>query len=398
MNEPFTLARLLAPFDRARFLAEHWEQKPLIVRRDDPSYWRDLVTVDDVNRVITTRNMHHPAVGMTNASRKVNAEEYTYASGLVDTARLYRHFAEGSTVTLNGFETEHPALALLCRSMERELSIRFQTNLYFTPAQAQGFRTHYDSHDVFVIQVHGSKHWTLYNTPVELPYRRQEFHPDDFTVGPLSAEFTLEAGDVLYIPRGLMHDARSLDETSLHITLGALHTSVTEVLAEALSQLGLREVDFRRGTPVGYARPGFDRTATVASLRALLRRVADEANLDAALEHFAHDLVSTRHPRLPGQMAQLAALDALSVDTRLVPRPGLLYQLAETGDTVALALYGQVIRLPVHAAGPLGWALAQSEPFRVGDLPGALDDDGKLVLARRLVREGALYAPAVSQG
>jgi ribosomal protein L16 Arg81 hydroxylase len=393
-----TLASLLDPVSADDFLADYWESRPLVLSRGRPDAFRHLLSVDAIGAFLASRNLRHPDVSLVNHQRKLESSAYTFASGLIDEAALHREFAAGSTLVLSALEGELPALFALTRALESELSVRFQANIYCTPSNAQGFHPHYDSHDVIVLQVQGRKRWMLYDTPITLPYRRQEFHPDDFTVGPLSAEFTLEAGDVLYIPRGLMHDARSLDETSLHITLGALHTSVTEVLAEALSQLGLREVDFRRGTPVGYARPGFDRTATVASLRALLRRVADEANLDAALEHFAHDLVSTRHPRLPGQMAQLAALDALSVDTRLVPRPGLLYQLAETGDTVALALYGQVIRLPVHAAEPLGWALAQSEPFRVGDLPGALDDDGKLVLARRLVREGALYAPAVSQG
>ena len=394
MNEPFTLARLLAPFDRARFLAEHWEQKPLIVRRDDPSYWRDLVTVDDVNRVITTRNMHHPAVGMTNASRKVNAEEYTYASGLVDTARLYRHFAEGSTVTLNGFETEHPALALLCRSMERELSIRFQTNLYFTPAQAQGFRTHYDSHDVFVIQVHGSKHWTLYNTPVELPYRRQEFHPDEHPVGEVTQEFVLHQGDMAYVPRGVLHDARTTGEESLHVTLGVLFSSYTDLLVEALAMVGLRDVAFRRSLPPGFARPDFDRAAVREEFRALCRRFAESADLDGALEQFIDDVVNTRQPLLPDQIDQIRALPTLTDETPLTTRPAMLYRLRDEGAEVVLQVYGSQIRFPAHVREALAWALEQPR-FTAASLPGTLDAPGRLILVRRLIREGVvMLSPA----
>lgn len=389
MNEPFTLARILAPFDRARFLAEHWERKPLIVRRDDRAYWRDLITLDDVNHVLTSRHLHHPAVGMTNAARKIGPEEFSFPSGLVDTARLYRHFAEGSTITLNGFETEHPALALLCRSMERELSIRFQTNLYFTPAQAQGFRTHFDSHDVFVIQVHGSKHWTLYDTPVELPYRRQEFNPAEYTAGPVSAEFVLHEGDMAYVPRGVMHDARTTGEESLHVTLGVLFTSYTDLLVEALAMVGLGDPAFRRGLPPGFARPGFDRAALREEFRALCRRFAERADLDAALELFIDDVIDTRQPLLPGQIDELRALGALTEDTALSARPALLYRLREAGDEVALQVYGSAIRFPAHVREPLAWLLEQPR-FTPAELPGTLDAAGRLTLVRRLVREGVL--------
>lgn len=389
MNEPFTLARILAPFDRARFLAEHWERKPLIVRRDDRAYWRELITLDDVNHVLTSRHLHHPAVGMTNAARKIGPEEFSFPSGLVDTARLYRHFAEGSTITLNGFETEHPALALLCRSMERELSIRFQTNLYFTPAQAQGFRTHFDSHDVFVIQVHGSKHWTLYDTPVELPYRRQEFNPAEYTAGPVSAEFVLHEGDMAYVPRGVMHDARTTGEESLHVTLGVLFTSYTDLLVEALAMVGLGDPAFRRGLPPGFARPGFDRAALREEFRALCRRFAERADLDAALELFIDDVIDTRQPLLPGQIDELRALGALTEDTALSARPALLYRLREAGDEVVLQVYGSAIRFPAHVREPLAWLLEQPR-FTPAELPGTLDPAGRLTLVRRLVREGVL--------
>ena len=52
-----------------------------------------------------------------------------------------------------------------------------------------------------------------------------------------------------------------------------------------------------------------------------------------------------------------------------------------------LTAYGGRISLPVHAAEPLEFALTNDE-YRIGDLPGDLDDPGKLVLIRRLVREG----------
>lgn len=383
----FSLERLLAPIDRAQFLRDHWEQKPLVVHRNDPGYWSSLLTADDVDRVLTTRAMHAPGVGLINAQRKIAPEEYSFPSGLIDTARLYRHFAEGSSISLNGFETEHPALAELCRSMERELSIRFQTNLYYTPENAQGFRTHYDSHDVFVLQVHGSKHWRLYNTPVELPYRRQEFHPEEHPVGEVTAEFVLHAGDMAYVPRGMMHDARTTGTESLHVTLGVLFSSWTDLLAESLGMVGLADPAFRRSLPVGFARPDFDRAAAREEFRALIQRFAAKADLDAAMEHFVDDLIDTRQPILPDQRAQLRRLADLSL-TSTVTQRACLYRLRADDDHAELQVYGSRVRLPRFALEPLRYAM-EHDTFTPAELPG-LDDEGRLTLVRRLVREGVL--------
>jgi ribosomal protein L16 Arg81 hydroxylase len=386
----FSFERLVAPIDRATFFSEYWEKKPLIVRRENRAWWKDLITVDDVNECLTTRNIHHPKVNMINASRKMGPDEFTYPSGLIDTARMYKLFSEGSTITLNGFETEHPALAALCRAMEHELSIRFQTNLYYTPARAQGFRTHYDSHDVFAIQVHGSKKWTLYNTPIALPYRRQEFVPDEHPVGEVSMEFVLHEGDMAYIPRGIMHDARTTGEDSLHVTLGVLFSSYTDLLAEAMGITGLRDVNFRKSLPVGFALPGFDRSAVATECKNLVRQFLDSADFEDALEHFIDDLIDTRHALLPGQAAAMRSCATITDGSTIKQRPSVLYRLREEANNVVLQVYGNHVTFPAVALKALRFAM-EHNTVTVSALPD-LDEEGRLTLARRLIREGVFVA------
>lgn len=55
--------------------------------------------------------------------------------------------------------------------------------------------------------------------------------------------------------------------------------------------------------------------------------------------------------------------------------------------TVVLA--GKELRMPAPLE-PVMRRIAASAPFRVGDLGDALDGPSRLVLARRLVREGLL--------
>lgn len=390
MNSPWNLARLLEADATKTFFRDHWERTPLVLHHGDPDRYAALLSVDDLDRHIYGRNAMHPAVSLTNAQRKLGAADYTYASGLIDTARFSERYAEGATMVFTGLEGAIAPLAELCRAMEAELSVRFQTNVYRTPGNAQGFQTHYDSHDVFAMQVRGKKLWTLYDTPVELPFRRQEFHPDRVPVGEVTQTFVLAPGDVAYVPRGVLHDARNVDgEDSVHITLGVLHTSWTDLIAESLARLGLRDPEFRRGMPPGFARDGFDREGARAQFRALLRRFADEATFDDVFDHFADELVGTRHPILPGQLEQLRALDELTVDHVVVTRPSLLYRLRESEEGVTMLLYGSEIAFPASARDALR-ALLRGEALRIADIPCDLDDPGRLVLVRRLVREGVL--------
>jgi hypothetical protein len=232
-------------------------------------------------------------------------------------------------------EAHHRGLFECIRALEGELSTRFQANIYLTPSSAKGFHPHYDSHDVFVAQVEGSKHWMLYDTPLALPLRRQEFDPKETACGALSQEFDLDPGDVVYIPRGLMHDARTAEGGghSLHITFGALFTSWTDLLGEALGRWALADVHGRRALPPGFAREASATPAAKAYLIESLRRfaAAAEADADGLFEHFARDLVETRHARVPGQFAQLARLGELTVDTAVGVRPGVVLRVDDEG-------------------------------------------------------------------
>lgn len=383
------LSRLIHPSSTEAFFDGHFEAGVLHVPREDPGYYRSLLGMEDIDRVLTTLHLSHPDVHMVNAAKPdLDVGAYTYQSGLIDTARLYQEYAEGGTIVLNQLEGSLPSLMDLCRSMEREFSSRFQCNIYVTPGgAAQGLKTHYDTHDVFVLQIAGAKRWRIYDMPIERPFRGQDFTPDEYTPGELTMEFELRPGDMVYVPRGVMHDAISTDEDSCHITLGLLPTSWTDLLLEAVARVGLEDSELRRTLPPGFARPGFDRGPARAFFEELLARVAEKADLDGALDHFADDLISTRHPLLYGQMQQIHRLQDLTIDDRVSPRPNLLYQLTRDDERVTVACYGGTMSLPLHAAEPLEHALTH-EDYRVGDLPGDLDDAGKIVLVRKLVREG----------
>jgi hypothetical protein len=95
-------------------------------------------------------------------------------------------------------------------------------------------------------------------------------------------------------------------------------------------------------------------------------------------------LVRTRRPVFADALSELRAADSLTTETLLERRPTVLAEL-EDG---ALVFEGKRLRMPERALTELR-AVAESDgPFRAEELPGELDDESRLVLLRRLIREG----------
>ena len=78
----------------------------------------------------------------------------------------------------------------------------------------------------------------------------------------------------------------------------------------------------------------------------------------------------------------------LSLESTIAPRPDLIYLLREEDEKLVLLFGATQISFPGFVREALVSALERG-PFVVRDLP-QLDDEGKLVLVRRLLREGLL--------
>jgi hypothetical protein len=63
--------------------------------------------------------------------------------------------------------------------------------------------------------------------------------------------------------------------------------------------------------------------------------------------------------------------------------------LVGEGDKVELSLNGKTLRMPHFVTADLEF-ISQADEFKAHDLPGDLNESGRLVLLKRLVREGIL--------
>jgi len=114
------------------------------------------------------------------------------------------------------------------------MSARVQMNAYITPAVSQGFKAHYDTHDVFVVQVHARNAGRICKSSYDLPLKSQPYDESLPEPEP-DQEFDLNCGDVLYMPRGTIHWARSNNSTSAHVTIGVHPVLYSQVISDAIA-------------------------------------------------------------------------------------------------------------------------------------------------------------------
>jgi ribosomal protein L16 Arg81 hydroxylase len=388
---PPGLEGLIAPVSVDDFVAGYWERQPLLVRRGDPGYYAGLLSLPDMDRLLSTSGFRSAEVRLVSDGREIPVEQVVSAQAGKQSAALegvYEAYRKGATVNLVFLHERYEPLGALCRSLAAQFSCACQTNVYLTPGgRERGLTPHYDTHDVFVVQAYGSKHWRLYDSPTELPLGSQAVIKPVDGFGEPVREFDLEAGDLLYLPRGTVHEAVSNDSASLHLTIGVIPIVWGSVARDILDAAIAEDADFRRSLPVGFAEDPEKQKEAAARLAELVGRFAAGISADTAIQHAARKALVTRQPALGGHLLDLEAVGGLTLDTEVWRRPELQWLLAGTGDAVTLEFHGKVVQFPPYVAEELR-AAASGDRFTGRGLPGALDDAGRINLVGILVREG----------
>jgi ribosomal protein L16 Arg81 hydroxylase len=388
------------------FAAAYWGRRPLLSRAGDfatagpDKGFDDLLNPAAVDDLLSRRGLRSPFLRMAKDGQVIAPARYTGSGGAgaeiadqVRDDRVLALLADGATLVLQGLHRLWPPLVDLAVALRADLGHPVQINAYLTPPGNRGFATHYDTHDVFVLQCVGHKRWRIHPPVLVDPLERQPWGgvADEVAATaeqPATLDAVLEPGDALYLPRGWLHAADALDEQSLHLTVGVKATT-RYALVEALLGLAATEPSLRTGVPLGVdvtdpedLAPQL--TATVTALRAWLAMV-DPADV---ADRLRERVWPASRPAPLSPLVQLDAMGRVDVDSRLAPRDGLRWRLTGPVDgRVSLALPDRTISLPMACAAAVRAALAG--PCRVGDLPG-LDDHDRLVLVRRLLREAVV--------
>jgi hypothetical protein len=376
----------LGPVSAGEFLDSHWEQQPLLVPRDEPGRFDEVLSLADAEHLVCDTALRMPAFRLAkdgeSPASSTYTEDITWRPGsfaqVADVGRVATEYARGATVILQALHLHWRPAAVYCRGLELELGWPTQANAYLTPASSRGFAVHHDTHDVFVLQVSGSKRWRIYDPVVELPLKGQRWLAETHGGGEPVQEFTLSPGDTLYIPRGWPHEATSAETDSLHLTVGLHAPTRFDALRDAIEACARDDIDFRRA----LGRDGVPEE--------LLGRLKAHLQSDQTARRMRHRFLDSRRPILDEQLSHARAVDALDVDDCIERRRTVIADLEESDDTVALRFEGKEVIFPRRVRAAVAAVHGARSPFRPAELPGPLDREGRLTLVRRLVLEGFL--------
>ncbi len=391
-----SLSHLLDPFEVATFKRDYYERRPLVIHREEPDRYADLLTLDDLDQILSLSDLRADFVRVVVDGVETPISEL--CASCVSSGRqhelelLYERYRGGSTVMLDFLDERWEPLTRFCRSLGSESNVIAWANLFLTPSGARGFRPHYDTHDAFILQVHGSKHWRIYESPVELPLSDQQYTEDRFELGEPVDEFDLHAGDLLYLPRGFIHEGASRDETSVHLTIGIFPFLWTRVLDDAVKTAIEQNAEFRRGLPIGFAlHADVQREAET-----IAEKLLDTLRADLSPRRLIESLVVTtmadrRRPNLRNHLTDVESIDAIDLTTSVRRRPELQGLLVVNGDAVKLGFHGKTVQLPADVADEVRFVSESGKTgFTPAEIPGDLDPRSRLLLVQALVREGFL--------
>lgn len=354
------------------FVDHHWDRAPLLRRAAGP--FDDLLSLDAVETMLDS-SLRRPTVRVVRSGEPVSPDAYTSAvrMGGADVPEVVRAadvmglFATGATIVLQGLQRTWPPLVQFCRGLERSISHPVQANAYLSPPGAAGLRRHADRHDVVVLAVSGTKHW------------------DVESLGGVE----LNAGDALYVPAGSEHEARTATTHSLHITIGVLRVTYRDVLRRTLAELAA-EPSLDDPLPIGYGREDAVLADELGARFGATARALDDVDAQAAARREVGRTMRRRAPLSAGRLGDLARVESIEGSTRLRLRD-IDVQRAPTFDPdgrIVLHLPDSTLRFPTVAGAALDVVLA-GQPFVADDLCG-LDAASRLVMARRLIREGVV--------
>lgn len=235
--------------DDAELFLKDWPDVPQ-VHHGDRSRFAALLNQADLRRFLNRPGDRPPEVGMVrNGQLTGEAPDADHAS---------------STFAVNGLHETWAPLVDFTRILAAELGHRVTANAYRTLAASRGYNFHWDTYHVFLAQVHGVKKWAAWRPVVADPLERHRwtfvgFSESDRERIAREPDFTttLAPGDVLFLPRGWVHEGHTTDTTdSLHITLG-VHLTTWHALAVRLVDLAAEDERVRGALPpaLGHADP-----------------------------------------------------------------------------------------------------------------------------------------------
>ncbi|KAK6999567.1 bifunctional lysine-specific demethylase and histidyl-hydroxylase NO66-like isoform X1 [Biomphalaria glabrata] len=249
---------MIHPVKTDRFFSELWEKKPLLVKRHTADYNKGWFSTAELDKILRQENIQW-GVNL-DATSFINDKRETHNQmGRAHAPVVWDMYQAGCSLRLLNPQTYSRNVWKVLSILQEYFGCCVGANIYLTPPGTQGFAPHYDDIEAFILQLEGKKHWRLYNSRNndEILPRFSSGNFSQLDLGEPILDTVLEAGDLLYFPRGTIHQGNATDEHSLHITVSCYQMNswgdLLQKLLPAAVEIAMQEnTEFRTGLPRNY--------------------------------------------------------------------------------------------------------------------------------------------------
>jgi len=313
-----------------KFFSKHWEKQPLLVKRNNESFVKGICSIKMMDEMIRTKNVQY-TVNMDVTQYVDGVRETLNPTGKVFAASAWEFYNDGCSLRLKNPQTFFPQIHKICATLQEHFKSMVGANMYLTPPGTQGFAPHYDDIEAFVLQLEGKKEWKVYKPRSEaetLPKTSSvNFNQDE--IGELSFKTVLSPGDMLYFPRGFVHQAKSLpDSHSLHVTISTYqchtwHDLMKPLLEQAIETAVASDVEFRKGVPLNFFncvgvqnsdQDTAERRAIFAKVSELLSSLSKYCDVDQVADERSKSFLHDSLPPVLSENEKKCSIHGMQVD------------------------------------------------------------------------------------
>ncbi|GAB3421396.1 cupin domain-containing protein [Niabella aquatica] len=382
---------IVAPCSVEDFFDQYHEKDILHIKRNDETYYKNILTSKEISDYLDRQDIFYPSVRIVKNGKEIPHAEYTLKStpighhrkdGIINTDKAFALFNNGATFVIQAGQRYFNNLSHCCLELSQKFNSPVQANLYITPDKSQGFNPHWDTHDVFVLQISGTKTWHLYGFEKELPTKNQAFVSKGYEKEPIQT-IQLYPGDFLYVPRGYVHDAIADDGISSHITIGILSFTWARYFNEIFPQLEEFKT-FREAVPFWKE----DLSSIIKEKTEALKQQLSALDFDKGIERLNKSYRTAQPQPVHHYFESIREANKISAGTRLALNDGVIYLFAKKEDGYELQFFGKSIRFPDTAKPALDFIFTNKK-FILKDLPAPADTAKELAI--QLIRESVVY-------
>ncbi|WJV53228.1 cupin domain-containing protein [Prodigiosinella aquatilis] len=220
---PWSIDKVLSERAFSNFIESFYRQE--VFSGSAIGHFSDLFNINSLVELLNTRRLSFPRCRLIRQGTLIPPASYTVRKGgslgeainTLDVTKVSQLIDEGTTLAIDFCEDLWEEINDVCGDFSTLFSEKTGATLFFSSGKEVGFTAHWDNSDVIVYQLSGKKRWKIYSKSLDMPIDENKDSMPPHSDIPF-LDLTLEANNVLYIPRGYWHAPEPCGEHSLHVS------------------------------------------------------------------------------------------------------------------------------------------------------------------------------------